>query len=136
MENKLTAIAAPEWMLRLFQSIDELDFSEGSGFQIFAEDVVMQFGTETVKGLEAVKQFFVTLDAPFITEHRVDTVFQYDRAFVMQGSATLRKKNDPVGRTFEAAPLFNLLWFDDKGKVIRYVVDFPPDAAETSGLMH
>jgi hypothetical protein len=33
-----------------------------------------------------------------------------------------------------AAPLFNLLWFNSDGKVIRYVVDFPPEAAKAAGF--
>jgi hypothetical protein len=52
----------------------------------------------------------------------------------MQGSASLRKKGDPSERAFQAAPLFNLLRFNDAGKVIRYVVDFPSDAAQSAGL--
>jgi hypothetical protein len=32
----------------------------------------------------------------------------------------------------EAAPLFNLLWLNGEGKVMRYVVDFPPQAAAAS----
>ena len=52
----------------------------------------------------------------------------------MQGSASLRKKADPPEKSFQAAPLFNLLWFNNQGKVIRYVVDFPPEAAKTAGF--
>lgn len=134
MNGELTQIEAPDWLLRLFKSIDELDFSEGSGFEIFADDIVMQFGPETLNGIEAVRAFFIKLDAPFITKHIVDKAFQIGRTFMMQGKASLRKKDDLTGNTFQVSPLFNLLWFDENGKVIRYVVDFPPDAAEASGL--
>ncbi len=130
----LEKIDPPQWMLDLFKSIDELDTSEDSGFRIFADEVTLQFGPQTTHGLEAVKKFFIALDAPFITEHFVDVVYQYGNAYFMQGSASLRKKDDPPEKSFTAAPLFNLLWFNDEGKVIRYVVDFPPDAAEKSGL--
>lgn len=134
MTETFKKIDTPSWMLELFKSIDELDTSETSGFRIFADDIVMQFGPKTVHGLDEVKKFFVALDAPFITKHLVAQVFQYDRAYFMQGSAVLRKKGDPPEKGFEAAPLFNLLWFNADGKVIRYVVDFPPEAAASAEL--
>jgi hypothetical protein len=121
-------------MLDLFKAIDALDTSDTSGFRIFADNVVLQFGPKTTHGLEDVKRFFVELDAPFITKHFVDVVYRYGNAYFMQGSASLRKKDDPEGREFKAAPLFNLMWFNDEGKVIRYVVDFPPEAAKSAGL--
>jgi len=62
----------------------------------------------------------------------VARVFRFGDAYLMQGSAELRKKSDPSGPTISAAPLFNLLWFNEKGKVMRYVVDFPPQAAAQS----
>ncbi|MEQ8854868.1 hypothetical protein [Gimesia sp.] len=121
-------------MLNLFKSIDDLDTSADSGFQIFADDVVLQFGPKTSHGLDEVKKFFVKLDAPFITKHYVDVVYQYGSAYFMQGSASLRKKGDSEGAEIRAAPLFNLLWFNSEGKVIRYVVDFPPEAAKDAGF--
>jgi hypothetical protein len=33
-----------------------------------------------------------------------------------------------------AAPLFNILWMNDSGKITRYVVDFDPQAAAKSNL--
>jgi hypothetical protein len=108
--------------------------SKDSGFRIFADDVTLQFGSKTAQGIEDVKKFFVELDAPYITQHFVDVVYQYDNAFFMQGSASLRKKGDPPEKTFRGEPLFNLLWFNEEGKVIRYVVDFPPDAGKKAGL--
>jgi hypothetical protein len=132
MTNRLTEIETPKWMLDLFKAIDELDMSGASGINILDQNIVMQFGPKTVHGLEDVKKFFVKLDEPFITKHLVDRVFQFGDAYLMQGSAQLRKKADPSGPTISAAPLFNLLWFNDQGKVIRYVVDFPPQAAAQS----
>lgn len=134
MTGQFKQIETPQWMLDLFRSIDNLDTSADSGFQIFADDVVLQFGPKTSHGLEDVKKFFVELDAPFITKHYVDVVYQYGNAYFMQGSASLRKKGDIKGEEMRAAPLFNLLWFNDHGKVIRYVVDFPPEAAKAAGF--
>jgi hypothetical protein len=52
----------------------------------------------------------------------------------MQGSTLLRKKEDPLEKSFQAAPVFNLLWFNTEGKIIRYIVDFPPEAAKSVGF--
>jgi hypothetical protein len=134
MTGSFQKIDTPSWMLELFKSIDELNTAEDSGFRVFADDVTLQFGPKTTHGIEDVKKFFIELDAPFVTKHFVDVVYQYDNAYFMQGSASLRKKGDPPEKSFQAAPLFNLLWFNDEGKVIRYVVDFPPDAAKSAGL--
>jgi hypothetical protein len=134
MTDQFKKIDTPRWMLELFKSIDDLDLSENSGFRIFADDVTLQFGPKTAHGIEGVKKFFVALDAPLITHHFVDVVYQYGNAYFMQGSASLHKKDDPPEKFFQAAPLFNLLWFNGKGKVIRYVVDFPPDAAKAAGF--
>jgi hypothetical protein len=134
MPDNFEKIETPQWMLELFKSIDELNTAEDSGFRIFADDITLQFGPKTAHGIEAVKQFFVELDAPFITRHFVDVVYQYGNAFFMQGSASLRKKGDPPEKSFQAAALFNLLWFNDEDKVIRYVVDFPPEAAKAAGF--
>ena len=134
MTNTFTKIDTPQWMFNLFKSIDDLDVSENSGFRIFADDITLQFGSKTVHGIEHVKKFFVELDEPFITKHFVDVVYQYGDAYFMQGSASLRKKGDPQEKVLKAAPLFNLLWFNKEGKVIRYVVDFPPEAAKEAGL--
>ena len=134
MANSLTKIDPPAWMLELFKSIDDLNVSENSGFRIFADDVALQFGPKTAHGIENVKKFFIELDEPFITKHYVDVVYQFGDAFFMQGSATLRKKDDPNGKEIKASPLFNLLWFNSEGKVIRYVVDFDPMAAKAAGI--
>jgi hypothetical protein len=133
MPNSFTKIDTPQWMLALFKSIDDLDVSEDSGFRIFADDIALQFGPKTAHGIENVKKFFIALDEPFITKHFVDVVYQFGDAYFMQGSATLRKKDDPSGKEIKASPLFNLLWFH-KGKVIRYVVDFDPMAAKAAGF--
>jgi hypothetical protein len=132
VSDKLTEIETPQWMLDLFKAIDSLDMSGTSGINILDQNIVMQFGPKTVHGLEDVKKFFVKLDEPFITKHLVARVFRFGDAYLMQGSAELRKKSDPSGPTISAAPLFNLLWFNEKGKVMRYVVDFPPQAAAQS----
>jgi hypothetical protein len=126
----LTKIEPPKWMLDLFKAIDTLDMSEDGGFSIFTDKVTLQFGPQTVHGVDNVKKFFVKIDEPFITDHKVAEVMQFDRCYLMQGSAVLRKKGDPPEKSFEAAPLINVIWLNEEGKIIRYVVDFPPELAE------
>jgi hypothetical protein len=89
MDQMMKSVATPQWMLDLFKAIDALDMSPTSGFAIFADDIEMMFGNNPVKGLDAVKQFFIKLDAPFETVHNVTGVWQIGNAFVMQGSADL-----------------------------------------------
>ena len=132
MAEHLEKIETPQWMLDLFKAIDTLELSPDGGFSVFADDVTLQFGPKTVQGIEDVKKWFVKLDEPFITQHKVANVFQFGRAYFMQGSAVMRKKGDAPDKSFEAAPLFNLLWFNEDGKIIRYVVDFPPEATAAS----
>ena len=119
-------------MLDLFKAIDTLDMSPSSGFKIFADDVVMQFGPKTFHGIEEVKNWFIKLDEPLITKHLVAKVFQFGDAYFMQGGAQIRKKSDSSGQMIDAAPVFNLFWLNGEGKVMRYVVDFPPQAAAAS----
>jgi hypothetical protein len=134
MTDHFEKIATPQWMTALFASIDQLDTSKDSGFGIFADDITLQFGPKTIHGIEEVKKFFMELDAPWITKHLVDVVYRYGNAYFMQGSASLRSAQNPPEKSFQVAPLFNLLWFNEEGKVIRYVVDFPPQAVAAAGL--
>jgi hypothetical protein len=126
--KKLTKVATPVWMLDLFKALDTLDTSENSGFKIFDENVTMQFGANTVNGLDNVKQFFIKLDTPLITKHFVAEVFQCDSVYLMNGGAEISKKGGPEGEKIQAAPVFNLFWFNQQGKVIKYVADAPPEA--------
>jgi len=134
MGDQFVKIATPEWMLDLFKSIDELDSGENSGFRILADDVTLQFGPKTVRGTADVKKFFTEVDVPFITQHFVDVVYRHGNAYLMQGSASLRKEGVPPRNSVQAVPLFSLLWLNREGEVIRYVVEFPPDAARAAGF--
>ena len=134
MADKFTKIVAPEWMLDLFRSIDEMDTAEDSGFRVLADDVTLQFGSKSMRGIADVKKFFAEVDAPFITQHFVDVVYRHGTAYVMQGSASLRKNGEPPRKSVQAVPLFVLLWLNGEGEVTRYVVDFPPDAARAAGF--
>jgi hypothetical protein len=128
MDDLMKSVATPQWMLDLFKAIDALDMSPTSGFAVFADDIEMMFGSNLVRGIAAVKQFFIKLDAPFETVHNVTGVWQIGNAFVMQGSADLRKKGAALETTAHVSPLFNVIWLNERGKVVRYVVTISPEA--------
>jgi hypothetical protein len=46
----------------------------------------------------------------------------------MQGSAELQSTTDRNAETISVDPLFNLLYVNDEGKVVSYVVSAPPEA--------
>jgi len=54
---------APRWVKEIFKEIDTLQF--GAGFSHLTERTVMEFGTATVKGVQAIKQFFIRIDSPW-----------------------------------------------------------------------
>jgi hypothetical protein len=132
MDTLMNSVPAPQWMLDLFKAIDSLDMSPESGFAIFADDVEMVFGSNVLRGVAAVKSFFLKFDTPFKTKHNVTAVWQIGNAFVMQGSADMLKKGFGPETTFHMTPLFNVLWLNEHAKVERYVVTFPPEAEETA----
>src|SRR6266851_2113902 len=69
-DNRLKKLdAAPSWILRLYEEIDSLNF--GSGFDCFTSETEMVFGTANVKGTEAIKEFFIKIDSPINSKHRV-----------------------------------------------------------------
>lgn len=126
MNKEMKKIDSPEWLINLFTSIDNLDFSDESGFYILRDSVVMQFGREVIEGTEAAKEYFIKLDSPYHTVHYIHDVYQLgDNTFVMHGSASITPKDDS-SETIHVSPLINILWLDENGQVERYVVDYPP----------
>lgn len=69
MAGTAHATAAPDWILKFMDAIDTLDFDEG--FAPLTEDTDMFFGTAHIHGAEAIKAFFVKIDAPLIITHEV-----------------------------------------------------------------
>ena len=52
----------PTWIDQMFDEIDTLEF--GAGFEHLQNDAQMQFGAAEIKGVEAIKMFFVKIDSP------------------------------------------------------------------------
>ena len=59
-------------------------------------------------------------------------VWQVGNTFVMQGSADMLRKGFGPETTFHMSPLFNVIWLDERGKIARYVVTFPPEAEQAA----
>lgn len=127
-------IETPQWMLDLFKSIDALDMSEAGGLSCFDENIEMHFGSNQVHGLAAVKDYFVKFDSPFKTVHNVTGVWKSGKMFMLQGSADVAKADDCSGETVHVAPLINIYWLNEQGKVELYIVTFPPAIARAQGI--
>ena len=133
--KQVEEIEAPQWMVDLFKSIDELDFSESSGFQIMADDIQMNFINQQLRGIDNVKAFFNKLDGGMVTKHYITTVLKIgDDCFIMKGTASLKEKGASDDTTMSVDPLMNLLWLNEDGKVARYIVDVAPSISSQAGL--
>src|ERR1039458_1137951 len=102
---------APKWVREIFKEIDTLQF--GPGFSHLTEQTVMEFGTATVKGAQAIKQFFIKIDSPLEIEHRIHDFWDGGATKILRGDAVLRKKgsNDQPITT----PLM-MIFYVDPGK--------------------
>ncbi|WP_405475367.1 hypothetical protein [Streptomyces sp. NBC_00009] len=69
MTDSAHATAVPDWVLKFMEAIDTLNFDEG--FAPLTEDTDMHFGTAHIHGVEAIKAFFVKIDAPLNITHKV-----------------------------------------------------------------
>ncbi|PWI42567.1 nuclear transport factor 2 family protein [Streptomyces sp. ICBB 8177] len=86
--------AVPDWVLRFMDAIDTLDF--GEGFAPLTEDTDMYFGTAHVHGAEAIKAFFVKIDAPLDITHEVLEYWTADHGVrLLRGEATMARKSEP-----------------------------------------
>lgn len=131
--NELKKIDTPQWMLDLFKAVDALDFSEGSGFSLFTDDIDMVFMFNHVQGIDNVKAFFKELDEPYRTVHYIKAVYKTGNTYIMQGSADLTSRSNPNAETIHVEPLFNILYMNGEGKVSSYVVSGPPELAKQAG---
>ena len=125
MDQTMKAVATPQWMLDLFNAIDALDTNPRSGYPSFyAADVDAAFGPQVMKGIDAVTKFLVDLDQPFVTKHIVTSVSQVGNCFVALCSADLTKKGAAPEAKLHVAPLIDIFWLNDQGKIDRWVVTF------------
>jgi hypothetical protein len=124
--------APPDWILRLYKEIDSLKF--GSAFECFTPETEMVFGTARVKGTEAIKEFFVKIDSPLNSKHRVHEFWDGDRVKIIVGDAVISKKSDP--KTEITPPLVNIFYMSDSdpAKVQKLLIVAGP--FDTDTLVH
>jgi hypothetical protein len=86
----------------------------------------MEFGTATVKGAQAIKQFFIKIDSPLEIEHRIHDFWDGGMTKILRGDAVLRKKgsnDEPI-----TTPLMQIFYMDvDKSDELRrwFIVNGP-----------
>jgi hypothetical protein len=109
-DNRLEKLAAaPGWISKLYEEIDSLEF--GSGFDCFTSETEMVFGTAHVKGTEAIKEFFIKIDGPLNSKHRVHEFWDSEGVKIVVGDAVISKKSAP--EIVMTPPLVNIFYMSD-----------------------
>jgi hypothetical protein len=124
--------AVPGWLLRLYEEIDSLKF--GSGFDCFTSDTEMVFGTAHVKGTEAIKEFFIKIDSPINSKHRVHEFWDSEAVKIVVGDAVISKKSTP--EIVMTPPLVNIFYMSDTdpAKIRKLLIVAGP--LDTDALVH
>ncbi|MEY9864034.1 hypothetical protein ABH935_009688 [Catenulispora sp. GAS73] len=100
---------APTWIDGFLHEIDTLEFADAFA-ALFDEHTEMIFGTARVRGVAAIKDFFVTIDEPLHTTHELVQTWVADDAVILRGEATIAKKTEPD--TVIRAPFTHILYLD------------------------
>jgi hypothetical protein len=114
MTHTVAAAAPPEWLLQIMHEIDTLEF--GDGFAHMTADTEMYFGTGHFVGAEAIKAFFVKIDAPLNITHDVIEFWTAGSVCMLRGEATVAKKTQPDNVV--CAPFMHIYYLDD-GQPVR-----------------
>lgn len=133
IHNRLTKLdAVPGWLLRLYEEIDSLKF--GSGFDCFTSATEMVFGTAHVKGTEAIKAFFIKVDSPINSKHRVHEFWDSEAVKIVVGDAVISKKSTP--EMVMTPPLVNIFYMSDTDptKIRKLLIVAGP--LDTDALVH
>ncbi|WP_194897444.1 nuclear transport factor 2 family protein [Catenulispora pinisilvae] len=100
------------WIDAYMREIDTLEFGEAFA-TLFDQYTEMIFGTARVRGVEAIKDFFVTIDAPLITTHETVQTWSVEDVVILRGEATVAKKSEPD--TVIRAPFTHIFYLDQNG---------------------
>ncbi|MFE4056004.1 nuclear transport factor 2 family protein [Streptomyces sp. NPDC059096] len=104
----------PDWVLKFMDAIDTLNFDEG--FAPLAEDIDMYFGVAHIRGIEAIKAFFVKIDAPLNITHEVLEYWSAGEGVrLLRGEATMAKKSEPD--RVVRAPFMHIFYLDQEEPV-------------------
>ncbi len=109
---------APEWVQQIFREIDTLQF--GPGFAHLTEHTEMQFGTATIRGVEAIKAFFIKIDSPLEIEHRIHDFWDGGDTKILRGDAVLRRKGSAEAPV--TTPLMQIFYLAAEGVVARWFI--------------
>ncbi|HEY5833246.1 nuclear transport factor 2 family protein [Streptomyces sp.] len=109
MTHEMTPAVTPDWILQIMREIDSLEF--GAGFGHMTEDTEMFFGTEHVRGVEAIKAFFVKIDEPLNVTHEVLEFWTADEVRLLRGEAAMARKTEP--QRVVRAPFIHIYYVDD-----------------------
>lgn len=97
------------WISDFLHEIDTLEF--GAAFAAHLDrNTEMIFGTAHVHGAEAIKDFFVKIDAPLITTHEVIETWTVGDVLILRGEATVAKKSEPDAVVH--APFTHIFYLD------------------------
>ncbi|MEU4656530.1 nuclear transport factor 2 family protein [Streptomyces sp. NPDC023723] len=132
MEHTTRATAVPDWVLKFMDAIDTLEF--GEGFAPLTEDTDMFFGTAHIQGVEAIKAFFVKIDAPLIITHEVLEFWAADDGVrLLRGEATMARKSDPD--QVVRAPFMHIFYLDREEPVRIRTLRITAGPLETDAVM-
>ncbi|MFE9404097.1 nuclear transport factor 2 family protein [Streptomyces sp. NPDC006530] len=126
------ATAMPAWVLKFMDAIDTLEFDEG--FAPLTEASDMFFGTEHLHGVEAIKAFFVKIDAPLNITHKVLEYWAADDGVhLLRGEATMAKKSAPD--RVVRAPFMHIFYLDREEPVRVRTLRMTAGPLETDVVM-
>ncbi|MGW2959413.1 nuclear transport factor 2 family protein [Streptomyces sp. NPDC001220] len=132
MTDTARATAVPDWVLKFMEAIDTLDFDEG--FAPLTEDTDMYFGTAHIHGAEAIKAFFVKIDAPLDITHEVLEYWAAgDGVRLLRGEATMNKKSEPD--RVVRAPFMHIFYLDQEEPVRVRALRITAGPLQTDAVM-
>ncbi|MEU9469658.1 nuclear transport factor 2 family protein [Streptomyces avermitilis] len=132
MTDTAHATAVPDWILKFMDAIDTLNFDEG--FAPLTEDTDMYFGTACIHGVEAIKAFFVKIDAPLNITHEVLEYWAAgDGVRLLRGEATMARKSEPD--QVVRAPFMHIFYLDQEEPVRVRALRITAGPLQTDAVM-
>ncbi|GAX57948.1 putative hydrolase, alpha/beta fold protein [Streptomyces olivochromogenes] len=132
MTDNAQATAVPGWVLKFMDAIDTLEFSEG--FAPLTEDTDMFFGTAHIHGVEAIKEFFIKIDAPLNITHEVLEFWTAgDGVRLLRGEATMARKSEPD--QVVRAPFMHIFYLDQEEPIRIRALRITAGPLQTDAVM-
>ncbi|MFJ4649883.1 hypothetical protein ACIP5Y_01270 [Nocardia sp. NPDC088792] len=132
MTTTATPATTPEWVRRIMHEIDTLTF--GAGFAHMTDDTEMYFGTAHLVGVEAIKAFFVKIDAPLhITHDVLECWTAPGGVYLLRGEATMAKKSEPDDVVH--APFMHIYYLDERVPMRIKMIRIAAGPLQTDAVM-